>query len=106
MQRPEPIHHSDLEVTLLSDLEYINPPTASVEDKCYHSGPHQPRVDYLEQRYNSEQSNQSTKADQRRWCNRPAFSFLTLVAAVCLAAALGGGLGGGLAAHQKSSPSK
>lgn len=100
MQRPETIHHSDLEVTLPNDLEHI------VEDKCYHSGPHQPRIECLEQRYNSEQSNQSTKVDQRRWCNRPAFSLLTLVAAICLAAALGGGLGGGLAAHQKSTPLK
>ena len=106
MPRQEVIHHSDLEVTLPTDLEQIIPPRISFQDKYYHSGPHQLPVEYLGQRYNSEQSSPSTKADQRRWCNRPAFGLPTLIVAICLAAALGGGLGGGLAAHRKSSPAK
>ena len=96
MQRPEAIHHSDLEITLPTDLEQIIPPGISFEDKFYHSGPHQL----------SEQPRPSTKADQRRWCNSPAFGLPTLIVALCLAVALGGGLGGGLAAHWRSSPAK
>lgn len=78
MQRPEAIHHSNLEVRMSTGSELIVTPRISVEDKCYHSGQHQLPDEYLGQRFNSEQSNQSTNADQRRWCNRPAFSLLTL----------------------------
>ena len=106
MQRRESIHHSDLEVVLPTDLEQIVPPRINFEDKCYGSGPHQLPVKCLGQRYNSERSSQSTKASQRRRCNRPAFGLQTLIVTVCLAAALGGGLGGGLAAYRKSSPAK
>ena len=106
MARPEAIIPSDLEVALPTGLEQIIPHRISGGDKYYHSGPHQLPVEYLGQRYNSEQSNQSTKADQRRWCNRPAFDLRTFIIAICLAAALGGGLGGGLAAHRKSSRAK
>ena len=116
MQQPEAIHHSE-EVTLPTDLQQMARPRISFQDKYYHSGPHQVPVDfrsgplrlpveYPGQRYNSEQSNLSIKADQRRWCNKPAFGLPTLFAAISLAAALGGGLGGGLVAHRKSSPAK
>ena len=106
MARPEAFHGSDLEVALPTGLEQIVPHRFSGGDKFYQSGPYQLPVEYPGQRYNSEQSNQSAKADQRRWCNRPAFDLPTFVVAICLAAALGGGLGGGLAAHRRSSPAK
>ena len=106
MQRPELMHHSDPEVTLPTGLEQIIPPRISFQDKCYQSGPDQLPVEYLGQRYNPERSSQSTKADQRRSCSRPAFGPPTFIVAICLAAALGGGLGGGLVAHRKSSPAK
>ena len=106
MQRPEAIHNLDLGVARPTGLEQIIPRRFSGGDKFYHSGPHQLPVEYPGQRYKSEQSNQSAKADQRRWCNRPAFDLPTFIVAICLAAALGGGLGGGLAAHRKSSPAK
>ena len=106
MARPEPVIPSDLEVTQPTGFERFIPYRISGGDKYYHSGPHQLPVDYFGQRYKSEQSNQSNKADQRRWCSRPAFDLPTFIVAICLAAALGGGLGGGLAAHRKSSRAK
>lgn len=106
MQRPGAVHHSDLKVTLPTDLERIVPARISFEDKFYHSGPHQIPVEYLGRRYYSKPSRPSAKADQRRWYNRPAFGFPPFIVAICLAVALGGGLGGGLAAHRKPSPAK
>lgn len=106
MARPEAIIPSDLEVAQPTGLQNIIPQRISGGDKYYHSGPHHLPVECLGQRYNSEQTNQSTKADQRRWCKRPAFDLPTFIVAICLAAALGGGLGGGLAAHRKSSWAK
>ena len=106
MARPEPIIPSDLEFAQPTGREKFIPQKISGGDKYYHSGPHQLSVEFFGQRYNSEQSDQSTKADQRSWCSRPAFDLPTLIVAICLAAALGGGLGGGLAAHRKSSRAK
>ena len=106
MARPEPIIPSDPEVAQPTGFEKIIPQRISGGDKYYHSGPHQLPVGYFGQRYNSEHSDQSTKADRRRWCSRPAFDLPAFIVAICLAAALGGGLGGGLAAHRKSSPAK
>ena len=104
MQRPEAIHHSDLEVTPPTDLEQTIPPGIGHQDKCYHSGPHQPPVEYPGQCYDSKESTVSIKAGQRRWYNRPAFGLPTLIVAICLAIALGGGLGKGLATQRKSWP--